>query len=54
MSSTDELSFELEPSNKRKLWETPVVILASAERATLTSFNTVIPDTHATSTSQGS
>jgi hypothetical protein len=54
MSSTDEPSFELEPSNKRKLWETPVVILASAERATLTSFNTILPDAQATSTSQGS
>jgi len=54
MSSTGETSFGLEPSNKRKPWETPVVILASAERATLTSFNTILPDTQATSTSQGS
>lgn len=54
MSSTDETSFDLELSNKRKRWETPVVILASAERATLTSFNTIIPDAQATSTSQGS
>ena len=54
MSSADEASFELAPSNGRKAWETPVVILASAERATLTSFNTVIPDAQATSSSQGS
>lgn len=54
MLATGEPSFGQEPSNKRKQWETPVVIIASAERATLTSFNTVIPDTQATSTSQGS
>jgi len=54
MSSADETSFDLELSNERKRWETPVVILASAERATLTSFNTILPDTQATSTSQGS
>lgn len=54
MLATGEPSFGLEPSDKRKQWETPVVILASTERATLTSFNTIIPDAQATSTSQGS
>jgi len=54
MSSTDETAFDLELSNKRKRWETPLVILASAERATLTNFNTVGPDAAATSPSQGS
>jgi hypothetical protein len=54
MSSTDETSFGQDPSNKRKRWETPVVIVAAAANETLTNWNTVGPDALATVTSSGS
>jgi hypothetical protein len=54
MSSTGEPSFGPEPSNQRKQWETPVVILAAAARETLTNWNTIGPDAQATVTTSGS
>jgi len=40
MSSVDSPSFDLGTSNERKRWETPVVIVASAQRETLSNANT--------------
>lgn len=34
MSSADETSFDLAPSNERKRWETPGVILAAPQHST--------------------
>jgi|GEM_PF-1706532 len=40
MSSVDSPSFDLAPSNERKRWETPIVIVGSPQRETLSNVNT--------------
>jgi len=54
MSSVDSPSFNLVPSSERKRWETPVVILASAQRETLSNLNTNAVDAVYSTTSIGS
>ncbi|WP_157093962.1 hypothetical protein [Sphingomonas mali] len=54
MSSVDSPSFELAPSNERKRWETPIVIVGSAQRETLSNFNSGGIDVVYTASSIGS
>jgi hypothetical protein len=54
MSSIDTSSLQPTGSTERKRWETPVVIVASAERQTLSNQNSGGVDVVYTSTSIGS
>ncbi len=54
MLSADKTSLESVLPNERKRWETPVVILASARRETLSNLNTVHQDVVLSTTSVGS
>jgi len=54
MPSVDSPSFDLAPSNERKRWETPVVIVGSAQRETLSNLNTGAVDSVYSTTSIGS
>jgi hypothetical protein len=40
MSSVDQVSFQPDGASERKRWETPIVIVGSAQRETLSNANT--------------
>jgi hypothetical protein len=44
MSSDHQISFQPGEATERKPWETPTVIVGSAQRETLSNLNTGIPD----------
>jgi hypothetical protein len=54
MSSVDQVSLRPGGATERKRWETPVVIVAAAERQTLSNQNSGGVDVVYTSTSIGS
>lgn len=54
MSSADQASNQPPDMGERKVWETPVVIVGSTQRETLSSFNSGGVDIVYTSASLGS
>jgi hypothetical protein len=55
MSSVDQVSFQPDGATERKRWETPTVIVGSAQRETLSNANTGgVDGTYGGTTSYGS
>lgn len=54
MSSVDQISLQPGVAVERKRWETPTVIVGSAQRETLSNFNTNAVDAVYSTTSIGS